>query len=160
MGEVGASEPVPTPKGVRKREALNDDRRHRETDEGEPGQRDEVDALEHGDARQGDRPERNETGEHRRAEPPRAPARHPDCPDVRSAKDERPDDEPVGEPDASVQKGRSDRVRGRSEAKRETAPEPPAVQLDRIGDELANRAVFGRLAFGARERHDGASSPL
>ena len=143
MGEIGPCEPNPAPKRLTERQTLDDDDRHREAEDGKPGQRDEVDPLEHGDPRDGYRPEREDAGEHGRAERSGTSARHPDRADVGRAEHERPDGNPVGEPHAPVQERGSDGVRGRREAKREAAPEPASVQLDRFGDDLTDCAVGG-----------------
>ena len=144
MGEIGPCEPKPAPKRLTERQALDDDGRHREAEEGEPGQRDEVDPLEHGDPRDGNRPEREDRRRAGRAERSGSPGRHPDRGDVGRAEDEGANDDPVAELYAPVQERGSDGVRSRREAKREAAPEPPSVQLDRFGDDLTDRAVGGR----------------
>jgi hypothetical protein len=141
VGEIGPREPNPAPKSLTERQALDDDGRHRKAEEGEPAERDEVHPLEHGDPRDGNRPERDDTGEQSRAERSGAPRRHADRADVGRPEDKWPDDDPVAELHATVQERGSDRVRSRGEAKREAAPEPPSVQLDCLGDELADGTV-------------------
>jgi hypothetical protein len=141
VDEIGAGEPDPARKRMSQRQALHDDGGHRQAEEGEPGQSDEVDPFEHGDPRDCNRPESHDAGQQSRDEGAGAPGRHPNRADVGRAEDEGPDDDPVTEPQSPVEEGGSDRVRRRGEAKREAAPEPPSVQLDRLGDELADRSV-------------------
>jgi hypothetical protein len=155
VGEIGPCEPNPAPKSLAERQALDDDGRHRETEEGEPGERDEVDPLEHGDPRDGNRPEREDAGEHGRAERSAASGRHPDRAHVGRPEDERADDDPVAELHAPVQKRGSDRVRGRGKAEREGAPEAPSVQLDRLGDELTDSALVRRDGDLTGDVHEG-----
>ncbi len=143
MGEIGTCEPNPAPKRLTERQTLDDDGWHRQAEDGKPGERDEVDPLEHGDPRDGNRPEREDPGDHGRAERSGTRGRYPDRAHIRRAENERADDDPPAELYAPVQERSSDRVRGRREAKREAAPEPPSVQLDRLGDDLTDRAVGG-----------------
>ena len=143
MGEIGRREPKPAPKRLTERQALDDDGRHREPEEGEPGQRDEETPS---------NTATRETAIGQRAKTPAitpgrtirgTPGRNPDRGDVGRAEHEGANDDPVAELYAPVQERGSDGVRSRREAKREAAPEPPSVQLDRFGDDLTDRAVGG-----------------
>ena len=155
MREIGPREPNPAPKSLTERQALDDDGRHREAEERKPAERDEVDPLEHGDPRDGNRPEREDTGEQSRAEGPAAPGRHADRADIRRPQDERADDDPVTELHAPVQESGPDRVRGRREPQCKAAPEPAPVELDRLGDELTDGAIGRREGDLTGTVHEG-----
>ncbi len=154
MGEIRPCEPKPAAKRLTERQTLDDDGRHREAEEREPGKSDEVDPLEHGDPRNGNRPEGEDAGDQRRAKRSGTPGRNPDRRDVGRAEHEGADDDPVAELYAAVQERGSDGVRSRREAKREAAPEPPSVQLDRFGDDLTDGAVGGRDGDLAGDVHE------
>jgi hypothetical protein len=159
VGEIGPRKPDAAAQSLTERQALDDDCRYRQPEEGEPSKRDEVDPLEHGYPRDGNRPERDDAGDQRRAKCSCAPGSDPDRGDVGRAENERADDDSVTELHAPVQERRSDRVRGQGEAEREAAPEPPSVELDRLGDELADSAIGRRDGDLAGDVHDETLPP-
>ena len=156
MDEVGAREAEPVLESVPQAPALDEHARHCEAEEREPGEREEVNPCEDQHARGGERQE----GDRARKE------RSPSCvsrtgcdlhrPDVAERERERPDDEPVPDAGAAVEERGPDREGGRRDPEAEPAPEPVAVELDRVGDQLSDgplgRGNVGRWLRHARDR--------
>ena len=90
----------PAPKRRAEAPVLDEHARHREPEEGEPGERDEVDPLEDGHARDREREERDHAGHERATGSVPASGRDHGGPEVAEAEGERADDDAVGDPDA------------------------------------------------------------
>ena len=152
MDEVGARESKPVLEGVPQAPTLDEHARHCEADEREPGERDEVDAREDEHARGGERQEGD------RADKERSPSSVPRIgrerhrPDVAERERERPDDDPVPDARSAVEERGPDREGGRRDPEPEAAPEPVPVELDRVGDQLAD-GPLGRRNLGHWLRH-------
>jgi len=143
MDEVGASEPEPVLESVPQAPSLDEDARHCEADEREPGERDEVDAGEDEHARGGKRQEGDRARKERSPSSVSRPGRDRHRPDVAERERQRPDDEPVPDPRAAVEERCADREGGRRDPEPEPEPEPVSVQLDRVADQLADGPLGG-----------------
>lgn len=138
MDEVGTREPEPVLERVPQAAPLDQHTRYCEPDECEPGERDEVDAGEDEHARRGERQESNRTDEERPTSRVPRIGRDSNCPDVTERERERPEDDPVPDARASIEERGADREGGRRDPEPEHAPEPVPVELDRVGDQLAD----------------------
>ena len=143
MHEVGAGELDRMTKGSAQAPVLDEHARHREPEEREPGERQEVDPLEDGHARDGEREERDRAREQRAPRCVTASGRDDRGPEVAQAERQRPDDRPVCERDPAADERRADGERGRRKRDQEPAPEVVAVELDRVGDQLTDGPLSG-----------------
>ena len=143
MHEVGAGELDRTTKGSAQAPVLDEHARHREPEEREPGERQEVDPLEDGHARDGEREERDRAREQRAPRCVTASGRDDGGPKVAQPERERPDDEPVRNRAPAADERRADGERGRRKRDQEPAPEVVAVELDRVGDQLTDGPLSG-----------------
>jgi hypothetical protein len=111
--EVGAGKPEPVPQGITEPASFDEHARHGETDDREPGERDEVDAREDDHSRRRERQERDDAGE--KSAPGSLPpaGREHHRPDVAGGERERPDDDPVRDARPAVEKGGADGEGGR-----------------------------------------------
>ena len=135
---------------------FDEDARHREPEEGEPRERDEVDAGEDEHARSGERQEGDRTDEERPASRVPSVGRDSHRPHVTERERKRPEDDSVPDARASIEERGADREGGRRDPEPEPAPEPVSVELDRVGDQLADgplrRGNLGRWLRHARDR--------
>ena len=156
MDEVGARESKPVLEGVPQAPTLDEHARHCEADEREPGERDEVDAREDEHARGCERQEGDRADEERSPSCVSRTGRHVHGPDVAERERERPDNEPVPDPRTAVEERGPDREGGRRDSEAKPAPEPVPVELDRVGDQLADcplgRGNLSRWLRHARDR--------
>ncbi len=144
MDEVGPREPEPVLEGVPDAPTLDEDARHGEAEEREPGERDEVDASEDEHPRGGERQEGDRADEERSASCIRRLGRELHCPDVAERERERPENDAVADPRATVEERGPDREGSRRDPESEPAPEPVPVEPDRVGDQLADGALGRR----------------
>jgi hypothetical protein len=119
MDEVGTGEPEALPQGIREPPSFDEHAGHGETDDREPGERDEVDACEDGHSRRRERQERDDPGEESapRGVPPAGREHH--RPDVTGGQGEGPDDDPVTDARSAVEERGADGEGCRRNSQRE-----------------------------------------
>jgi quercetin dioxygenase-like cupin family protein len=152
VNEVGARELEPALERVSQAAALDEHARHRETDEREPGERDEVDAGEDEHPRRCERQEGDGADEERSTSRGLRVGGDLHRPDVAQRECKRPERDSPGDARAAVEGRSPDRESRRRNPEPEPAPEPVAVELDRVGDQLAHGAL-GRSDLGGLGRH-------
>ena len=155
MDEVGAGELEPVAESPAQAPALDEHGRHGEADEREPGERDEIDAGENEHARGGERKEGDRARKERSPSCVSRTGRERDRPDVAERERKGPDDDPVPDPCTPVEERGPDREGGRRDPEPEPTPEPVPVELDRVGDQLADRPLGGgNLGYWLRHARD------
>jgi hypothetical protein len=152
VDEVGAREPEPLLEPIPEPSPLDENARHREPEEREPGKRDEVDAREDEHARRCERQEGDRADEERPTSRVPGIGRDRDGPDVAERERERPEHDSVRHTRAALEERRADREGCRRDAEPEPAPEPVPVELDRLGDQLAD-GPLGRRDLSRSRRH-------
>ncbi len=125
---------------------LHERRRHAEPDQCEPREREQIDAREDPEPGHAYRKESEVAHGQRDGDVPSAPDRayERDRARVRGRQEERPETDDDGDPDWTVELGGGDPQQCWPDAERQRGPEAGAVELDRLSDELPDRAPLRR----------------
>ena len=151
MHVVGAPELNPTAQRRDEPAALDERRRDRKADQREPGEDERIDPGKDPDAGEAHRQEREEACGERDPEIAAAVDRphERDRAGVRGGQHQRAGAEHDRGAGRLVELLRGHTDQGRAEPERERGPEARAVEAQRLGDELADRASLGRKRGGS-----------
>ena len=141
MDEVGAREIEAATERRPEAAVLDEHARHGEPEQREPGEREEIDPFEDGDARHRQREERHRAREQCASRGIPSSGRDDTGPQKAQSEKQRPDEKPVRDRDPAVDERGADGERGGRKRDQQAAPEVVAVELDRVGDQLADRSL-------------------
>jgi len=139
--EVRTGELDAAAKGRDKAAVLDEHARHREPEDREPREGDEVDPFEDEDPRDGEREERDDARKQCPAGRVPSSGRDNGRPEIAQAQRKRPDDDAVCDPCRAVEERGADRERRGRNRDQEPAPEVMAIEADRVCDQLADGAL-------------------